>query len=494
MKNICKHLISAVIGGLVGASAMKLFATQPTKPAQPINNSQPPPKQTGQLKSGVSSWGNYPKISAEVHSFETIAELRDLVQQYPSTIARGNGRSYGDSALANQMISCLQYNKFLSFDEEKGLIACQAGVMLSEILEVVVPKGWFFAVTPGTKLITVGGAIASDVHGKSQHKAGNFSDHLAEFDIMLADGSVVTCSPTENSELYWTTCGGMGLTGIILKATIKLIPIETGYIRQESIRASNLTELMDLFEESESWTYSLAWIDCLTRGKNMGRGYLMRGEHATLDDLAGDKRRKHPLQPKQKPKLTIPFSPPNFVLNNYSMKLFNSLLYWKHVKRVIKSVIDYDAFFYPLDMIYQWNLLYGSNGFTQYQFILPKVNSREGMQRILEAITASDTVSFLAVLKLYDKQQNSYLPFGMAGYSLALDFPIRDDLFPLLDELDELVKRYGGRLYLTKDVRMTEAMFKETYPDIETFLEKVQQINTNNKFRSLQSDRVGITT
>jgi FAD/FMN-containing dehydrogenase len=441
----------------------------------------------------TSSWGNYPKIIAEQYTFETIGELRSLLRELPTVIPRGNGRSYGDSALATNMLSNLHYNKFLSFDEQAGLISCQTGVLLSEILDVVVPKGWFLPVTPGTKLITVGGAIASDVHGKSQHKAGNFSDHLIDMEIMLADGSIVTCSSTKNATLFWTSCGGMGLTGVILNATMRLIPIETAYIRQESIRADNLGHLMDLFEESEDWTYSVAWIDCLTRGKNMGRGFIMRGEHATLADLAGDARRKHPLETKPKLTLVVPFNFPTFALNGMTVNIFNELIYRKHFRRVIKTIVDYDSFFYPLDAIHKWNRIYGSTGFTQYQFILPKKSSREGLKAVLQQISSRNAGSFLAVLKLYGKQ-NGYLPFSMEGYALALDFPIRDNLFDFLDELDQIVIAYGGRLYLTKDVRMTETMFKSTYPKVETFLEQVEEINQDNKFRSLQSDRLGITS
>jgi len=474
MRNFGKYVLSAVTGGVIGAAATWLWSNRPG---------------TARL---MGSWGNYPKVAAQLHTFQTIAELRQILKNVHSAIPRGNGRSYGDSALAPHMISSLNYNKFLSFDTQAGIIHCQAGVLLSEILEVTVAKGWFLPVTPGTKLITVGGAIASDVHGKSQHKAGNFSDHLVSMELMLADGSIVTCSPEQNNELFWTTCGGMGLTGVILSATMHLIPIETAYIRQESLRADNLDHLMDLFEESESWMYSVAWIDCLTKGNGMGRGYIMRGEHATLTDLAGDSRRKYPLEPRWKPKLIVPFDFPEFFLNSFIIKAFNFVLYHKNPKKVVKSVIDYDEFFYPLDVIYQWNRIYGPRGFTQYQFILPTENSRAGMKAIMQKITDSNMGSFLAVLKLYGPQRG-YLPFAMAGYSLALDFPIRDGLFDFLDELDKLVLSYGGRLYLTKDARMSAAMFKETYPQLETFLQNLQQINPNDKFRSLQSDRVGLT-
>lgn len=489
MVKTARRIISIIFWVTAGVSALWLILARLSKPNSSASRS---PETAKSNQTGISSWGNYPKVDAPVHEFQDVETLRALVQQLPSAIPRGNGRSYGDSALGASMISSLRYNKFLSFDAEQGVIRCQAGVLLSEILEVIVPQGWFLPVTPGTKLITVGGAIASDVHGKSQRKVGNFSDHLVDFEMMQADGSIVRCTPQDTPDLFWTTCGGMGLTGIILTATMRLVPIETAYIRQESIQVTNIDEMMDGFEASENWTYTLAWIDCLATGKSLGRGFIMRGEYATKADLAGSKRRKHPLEIPSKLKLVVPFTLPSFVLNRPLVRLFNMLLYYKHLPKTIKSIVDYDTFFYPLDTIYKWNRGYGPNGFTQYQFILPDKNSREGMRVILQKIADSNVASFLAVLKLYG-HQNGYLPFAMDGFSLALDFPIRPGLFEFLDELDEIVKQYGGRVYLTKDVRMSAAMFKQTYPQAEQFMENLKQINPNRKFRSRQSDRIGVT-
>lgn len=440
----------------------------------------------------LSNWGNYPKVQVKFFEFEDIASLRKLLAHSTNVIARGNGRCYGDSALAPQVISTLKYNKFLAFDPQNGTIRCQSGVILADILDVIVPKGWFLPVTPGTKLISVGGAIASDVHGKSQHKAGNFSDHVLELDLMLADGSIVTCSKKENADLFWTTCGGMGLTGVILNAAMRLIPVETAYIRQEAIKAKNLEHLMDLFEQSESWTYSMAWIDCLSKGSSMGRGILMRGEHATLAELQKPQHRQNPLHPRPALKLNVPINFPDFALNNLTVKAFNFLYYHKQFRAVEKSIINYDKFFYPLDSIANWNRIYGARGFTQYQFILPKAHSRAGLTRILNKIAERGMGSFLAVLKLYDRQ-NGYLPFAMSGYALALDFPITNGLFEFLDELDQIVLEYGGRLYLTKDVRMNRQMFMQSYPNVEQFINNVRRVNRQAKFRSFQSDRVGIT-
>ena len=250
---------------------------------------------------------------------------------------------------------------------------------------------------------------------------------------------------------------------------------------------------MDLFEESEQWPYSVAWIDCITRGKQMGRGILTRGDHAKIEDLEDETQRQTPLKLKPRFKVSVPFYFPGFVLNSLSMKIFNSLYYHRQRKPSIETVVDYNTFFYPLDFVRHWNRIYGKRGFTQYQFILPKETSREGMQEILERIVDRGLVSFLAVLKLYGKQ-HGYLPFAMEGYALALDFPIIDGVFEFLNEIDQIVLRYGGRLYLTKDARMGREMFMQSYPDVEQFLEQVHGIDPGHKFRSMQSDRIGITS
>jgi FAD/FMN-containing dehydrogenase len=495
--NVLKLLAMLLLGSFIGTIVTLLLAprsgqelrTQLKEKSLKLIKGRGRPKVGTHLKR-VSNWGNYPEVQVEFYEFEDVETLRALLKESTEVIPRGNGRCYGDSALGPRIISSLRYNKFLAFDEKKGILRCQAGVLLADILDVCVPRGWFLLATPGTKLITVGGAIASNVHGKSQHKTGNFCDHVLEMEIMLSDGSIVTCSPQENADLFWTTCGGMGLTGYILNATLQLRPIETAYIRQETFQAKNLDHMMDLFEESENWTYSVAWIDCLARGKGMGRGYLQRGEHATLADLKKKAHRQNPLIIKPALKLNVPFTFPEFALNIWTVKLFNAVLYWSHPE--MKSVIDYDKFFYPLDVILNWNRIYGKRGFTQYQFILPKEKSRDGLRDILERITNKRMGSFLAVLKLYGEQKG-YLPFAMEGYALALDFPIKDGLFEFLDELDEIVLAYGGRLYLSKDARMKQKMFMQSYPDVEHFIEKVKQLNHGSKFKSFQSDRVGIT-
>ncbi len=438
----------------------------------------------------ISNWGNYPVVDAEYKSFYTEAELKTLLKESEECIARGLGRCYGDSALSSTIISTTRFNHMLGFDEETGLLECEAGVSLEEILEVFVPRGWFLPVTPGTKFVTVGGAIASDVHGKNHHVSGSFSNQIVSMDVMTSDGKIHTCTKRKNKKLFWATCGGMGLTGVVLRASFHLIPIESAYIRQETIKAKNLDEIMDIFEDSVDWTYSVAWIDCLASGENQGRSIMMRGEHATREEL-DDAKLEAPLSLPEKRKLNIPFNFPSFALNTWSVKAFNELYYRKAPAQKTEAIIGYDSFFYPLDAIHNWNRIYGKRGFTQYQFVLPKERSKEGLKRILDVIAASGQGSFLAVLKLFGKQDD-LLSFPKEGYTLALDFPITPTLFALFEELDRLVLEFEGRLYLTKDVRMDAVMMEKGYEKLEEFKKAREELDRRSLFHSLQSKRVGL--
>ncbi|PKP59570.1 FAD-linked oxidase [Candidatus Atribacteria bacterium HGW-Atribacteria-1] len=430
----------------------------------------------------LQSWGNYPKIKSKSYSFRQENALMNIIDSNNELIPFGNGRSYGDSALSANIINVKPYNYFLSFNEEKGFLHIQSGVLLSEILNVIISRGWFLKITPGTKLITVGGAIASDVHGKNHHVEGCFSECVEEFNLMLPDGKIVICSKTENIELFRATCGGMGLTGVILDAKIILKKINSKYINQTTIKTKNLKETFEAFEKYNDKPYSVAWIDCLAKGKKIGKCLLMVGD---FDD-DGD------LDYGLKKKLNIPFNFPSFALNTLSVKAFNWLYYGKVRKLVSKQKVDIDTFFYPLDAIENWNRIYGKNGFTQYQFILPLENSFDGLEEILKSISNSGKGSFLAVLKLYGKTNENYLSFPMEGYSLALDFKIEKGLFEFLDELDKIVLKYKGRIYLTKDVRVSKATFEQGYPLINEFRNLREKYKMNKKFNSLQSNRVEI--
>jgi len=427
-------------------------------------------------------WGMYPKIKNTVFKFDKEETLKQIISELDELIPYGNGRSYGDSALSSYIISVRPKDYFIDFNEKSGLLHVQAGAMLSEILESYVPRGWFLKVTPGTKLITVGGAIASDIHGKNHHVEGCFSETIQEFKIMLADGEVVTCSKEETPELFKATCGGMGLTGVILNAKIYLKKINSQYIEQTTFKTKNLKETFAAFEEYKDKPYSVAWIDCLAKGNTIGKSLLM----------VGDFRDDGKLDYKLKSQITIPFNFPSFVLNNWSVRAFNWLYYEKVKERVSKQIVDIDTFFYPLDAIGHWNRIYGKNGFTQYQFILPKETSYQGLEEILTAISKSGKGSFLAVLKLYGKANDNYLSFPIKGYSLALDFKIEKNLFELLDKLDNIVVKHNGRIYLAKDVRVSKETFEKGYPQIETFRKYRKKYKMDTKFQSLQSKRIGI--
>jgi len=428
------------------------------------------------------SWGMYPKIKNAVFKFYNKETLNQVIKEHNELIPYGNGRSYGDSALSANIINVKPKDYFIDFNEENGLLHIQAGVLLSEILESYVPRGWFLKVTPGTKLITVGGAIASDIHGKNHHVEGCFSECVQEFQIMLVNGEVVTCSKEATPELFKATCGGMGLTGVILDAKIYLKKINSQYIDQTTIKTKNLKETFEAFEEYSDKPYSVAWIDCLAKGDNIGKCLLM----------VGDFRDDGKLEYRLKPQKSIPFNFPSFALNNWSVKAFNWLYYGKAKEGVSRQRVDIDTFFYPLDAIGHWNRIYGKNGFTQYQFILPKETSYEGLEEILTAISNSGKGSFLAVLKLYGKANDNWLSFPIEGYSLALDFKIEKGLFELLDQLDEIVVKHKGRIYLTKDVRVSKNTFEQGYPHIEKFRQYRKENKMDSKFQSLQSKRVGI--
>jgi len=389
----------------------------------------------------VSNWGNYPSVEAEVHP---TSETPDQ-----AFIPRAMGRSYGDAALEHHILDTRILKT--SFELEGNLLITDAGSSLKEILEFIVPEGFFLPVSPGTKFISVGGAIASDIHGKNHHSEGSFGKYVEWIDIENSDGSF-RASKTENQVLFHSTIGGMGLTGVIKRAAIKLKKIETSLIDQEVIKLSNLTELLKAFKSYNSSTYSVAWIDCLSKGKSFGRSILFLGEHAKTGELKIPKSRK----------LNIPFFFPSFSLNNLTIRIFNSLYFTKNKAK--KDRINYDTFFYPLDGIGNWNRIYGKNGFTQYQFVIPFEKGDEALLKIIQSMQEARFLPFLTVLKtLGDKTSKSPLSFPIRGYTLALDFKIRKGLFEFLNELDKIVIEYGGRVYLTKDCRLPKAHFEQMY-------------------------------
>lgn len=441
------------------------------------------------MEKRLANWGNYPVISCDETTFTQVDQVEDMISSHSSIIARGNGRCYGDASLATNSVSTLKFDKVLQFDTSTGVFECQSGITLDQILEISVPKGWFLPVTPGTKFITVGGAVASDVHGKNHHAEGSFSNHIIDMDVITGKKETLTCSKEVLPDLFWATCGGMGLTGVIIRVKFGLKKIETAYIKQKQIKARNLDELIRLFEEYNQYTYSMAWIDCLQKGDSFGRGILIVGEHATKEEL-NTQQAAAPLSLPDKRPLSVPFNFPSFALNTFTVKAFNWLYYAKNTKREINNVIPYEPFFYPLDAILHWNRGYGKAGFVQYQFVLP-LDKKEGLVEILKRISDAGLGSFLAVLKVFG-HQDDLISFPRQGYTLALDFPVRKGLFAFLDELDEVVLQYGGRLYLSKDARMKKDVFWQSYPNAQRFAEIVKAYNGDKIFHSVQSERLGI--
>lgn len=429
----------------------------------------------------ISGWGGYPTQNAQVISPLSLSSYKDFLQHHSSLIARGMGRSYGDSANATTVIETTYSDHFITFDPATGLLTIEAGVMLRDILKITVKHGWFLPVTPGTSFVTVGGAIACDVHGKNHHISGTFGQHVVSITMLLGTGEVVTTSPEQLADLFHATCGGMGLTGVILTATIQLMSIKSTFINQKTIKTQSLEEACDAFEANSKAPYCVAWIDCLTTGQHLGRSVLMMGEHA---DNGG-------LNLTIKDPISIPIHTPAALLHSRIMRTFNTA-YWAKASNNKNRTIPLLPYFYPLDAIGSWNKLYGKAGFLQYQFVLPKIDGVANMRKILTQIAHFGAGSFLAVLKQFGPANQNLLTFPIEGYTLALDFKMSPSVIDLLHRLDNMVADMGGRVYLTKDAVMQEASFKTTYPKWRDFEAVRQKYGAIGKFASAQSIRLGL--
>ena len=419
----------------------------------------------------LSGWGRYPTLDCRLERLRRCEDLPGLLHRGTTLIARGNGRSYGDAALNPELtLSMRAMDRMRAFDAGTGRLDCEAGVLLADLLETFVPRGWFPPVVPGTGLVTVGGMIAADVHGKNHHRDGTFGAHVESLTLAGADGAIRECSREENADLFRATLGGMGLTGVILSARFRLRPIETAFVMAETLAARDLDETMALFEASRDWPHSVAWIDCLARGAGLGRAVMTRGafmERGALPPrLASD-----PLRSAPAGKLRVPADAPSALLNRVSIGLFNALCYRRGRGRARSGArpVHFDRFFFPLDRIEAWNRLYGRRGFVQYQCVLPKGESEAGVAALLERAAAAGQGSFLGVLKLFGPAGEGLISFPMEGYTLALDFPVRSGTAALLDGLDEITHRHGGRVYLAKDACCAPARMREGYPRLGVF-------------------------
>jgi decaprenylphospho-beta-D-ribofuranose 2-oxidase len=430
----------------------------------------------------IQGWGCYTKVDSKIFKPKTIKETTDIVNNNKKILARGLGRSYGDSANNDIILDTTCLNNILEFDPINGIICCESGVSIKDINEITIPSGWFISVTPGSSYITLGGAIASDIHGKNHHHDGTISEHIFSLKIMLGDGEIVTASKNIYSDLYRATCGGMGLTGIIISAIIKLRPIYSNQIVKTTIKTSCLEETFYQFEKNFSSNYSVAWVDCLTQGKNLGRSLLFLGEH----------KKKGKLDYKSRKQKYLPAGFFSLFLNKNLIKIFNTAYYFKNLKKQYKSNVLIKNYFYPLDFFLNWNFLYGKKGFIQYQFVIPKNDAIKALKDVLKIISEYKQTPFLGVLKLLGPENKNYLSFPLEGYTLAIDFKINHNLFSLINILDKKIISHGGRIYLTKDALMSKEIFRMCYPKWNEFQQIREKYKAIKKFSSYQSIRLGL--
>lgn len=412
---------------------------------------------------GISSWG---RLSREDHDVLALSELPAvpacLQNSRSPGLAYGMGRSYGDVCLnpGGTLWRTAGLDRFISFDAETGRLICEAGVLLRDIQQLALPRGWALPVTPGTQIVTVGGAIANDVHGKNHHVMGSFGDNVLGLRLIRTNGEVLDCGPDRHVPWFAATVGGLGLTGVIVQAELQLRRAYGPWLSTETLPYSGVDEFCQLADASEAdWEYTVSWIDCMSKG---GRGIFMRANHADAGQLPA---------PKAKPR-TMPMVPPVSLVNRLSLKPFNSLYFHMNRMKAGRGLDYYQSFFYPLDNLLEWNRMYGPKGFFQYQSVVPRDVGKDAVKEMLDAISRSGQGSFLAVLKTFgERQAPGMMSFPQPGLTLALDFPNRGDATRrLLTRLDDVVREAKGRIYPAKDARMPRELFEAGYPRLSEFL------------------------
>lgn len=408
-------------------------------------------------------------------------------------VARGLGRSYNDAAQLSggSFIDTTIWNHILHFDPATGVLKAEAGTSLDQIMREFAGAGFFVPVTPGTRQVTIGGAIACDVHGKNHHKDGSFTDHVLSIDLATPNG-IITLTRADSPELFNATCGGMGLTGVILNAELRLLPIESSYVKVDTDRTNNIDEVMSLMEdEDHKYRYSVAWVDSLARGSSLGRAVLTRGDHASIDDLDG-KHLKAPLEFKPRTIISAPDIFPSGILNSLTIKAFNEAWYGKSPKKEIGAIHHAASFFHPLDIVGNWNRIYGPKGFVQYQYVVP-FGKEDVVKDSLELLARNRAGSFLTVLKRFGRANEGLISFPMEGWTLALDLPVGSAGLPaLFDRLDDMVIEAGGRVYLAKDARVSKNRLRLMYPLLDEFRQIVNSVNPSRTLQSDLSRRLGI--
>jgi len=454
------------------------------------------PEGEGRLLSG---WGRTAPTFARVHEPRNLAEVRRLMETAGprGLIARGLGRSYGDAAQnAGGRVVLLSglhgLEAVAQVDPGAGRVTVGAGTSLDALLRAVVPRGWFVLVTPGTRHVTVGGAIASDVHGKNHHVDGGFADHVVAMDLLTPARGLRAVTPAGDGEAFRATAGGMGLTGVIVRATIELLAVQTSRVRVDTERAADLDELMACMEEGDHrYRYSVAWIDCLARGRHLGRGVLTRGDHATLEELP-PRARHDPLRFAPRPAAEVPAVVPFGLLRPATARAFNVAWFRKAPRMERGRLQPLSAFFHPLDAVGSWHRLYGPRGFVQYQLVVPFGKER-AVRAALELLAVAGCPSFLGVLKRFGPGRGM-LSFPVPGWTLALDIPASaSGLGPTLDRLDRLVAEAGGRVYLAKDARLRPELLEAMYPELDRWREVRERLDPRHVLRSDLDRRLGLS-
>jgi decaprenylphospho-beta-D-ribofuranose 2-oxidase len=446
----------------------------------------------------LTGWGRIAPSTAtlaEPSGAEAAAEmLRAGANGTRAVIPRGLGRSYNNAAQSDggTVLSTARLNRILSLDPGSGVVTAEAGVSLEDLMVAGLPHGWFVPVSPGTRQVTVGGAIAADVHGKNHHVAGSFACHVLSFDLVLPSGELRTARPGDDPALFWATAGGMGLTGFITRATIQLKRVETSRLKVDTIRTAGIDETMAvLAEHDKRYGYTVAWSDSTAQGSGLGRSIITSGDFAALEDLRGADR-DQPLAFSPRARLGVPDMFPPGLLNRYSIRLFDELYFRKAPKLREEEIQTIGQFFHPLDAIRNWNRVYGPRGFRQYQYVMP-FGAEGAVRRSFEMVSAAHAPSFVTVLKRFGASDPGPLSFPAPGWTLALDFPTgTPGLEPLLDALDRLVVDNGGRVYLAKDSRVSARMFGQMYPRLEEFRKLRGELDPSGLFASDLSRRLGI--